>query len=149
MLLTAFASFMATLGFGILFNIKGKKLILAGIGGMIGGVTYTLLKQNGFNEVGSLFLASAAFSLYSELLARLCKTPVTTFIVCALIPLVPGGGMYETMNYALRNNAAAAMQEGLETMIEAGALALGIVFIASAMRFVFYRPKQKRHIAGQ
>ena len=98
MLLTAFGSFMATLGFGILFNIKGKKLILAGLGGMIGGVTYTLLKQNGFNEVGSLFLASAAFSLYSELLARLCKTPVTTFIVCALIPLVPGGGMYETMN---------------------------------------------------
>ena len=30
-----FSSFLASLGFGILFNIKGKNLILAGIGGAV------------------------------------------------------------------------------------------------------------------
>ena len=31
------SSFLASLGFGVLFNIKGNKLLLAGIGGSIGG----------------------------------------------------------------------------------------------------------------
>lgn len=144
MIITAISSFIATFGFGILFNIKGKKLLLAALGGMIGALTYTLLKQAGLSEANALFLASVTFSLYSELLARLCKTPVTTFIICALIPLVPGGGMYETMNFAVSGDAVAALQKGLETLTYAGVLALGIVFVASMMRFIFHRPKQNQ-----
>lgn len=34
------ASFFASLGFGVMFNIRGSKLILAGIAGSIGGVVY-------------------------------------------------------------------------------------------------------------
>ena len=34
------ASFFASLGFGVMFNIRGRKLILAGIAGSIGGVVY-------------------------------------------------------------------------------------------------------------
>ena len=34
------ASFFASLGFGVMFNIRGRKLILAGIAGSIGGAVY-------------------------------------------------------------------------------------------------------------
>lgn len=34
------ASFFASLGFGVMFNIRGRKLILAGIAGSIGGAQY-------------------------------------------------------------------------------------------------------------
>jgi len=132
----AISSFIATFGFGILFNIKGYKLLLAGIGGMIGGVVYTLSVHLAWNEVMALFLASTAFSIYSEILARICHTPVTTFIICALIPLVPGGGMYETMKFAVDGKAIFALQKGLDTIIEAGALALGIIFVSTLMRLV-------------
>lgn len=139
MLIVIVSSFLATLGFGILFNIQGYKLILAGIGGMLGSVVYTVAIDMAINEVTALFLASVAFSLYSEILARICKTPVTTFIICALIPLVPGAGMYQTMRIAIDGDALGALQTGLDTLTNAGALALGIIFVSTIMRFFLNR----------
>ncbi len=56
-------------------------------------------------EILSNFYGALGLALASEILARKCKTPVTTFLVCALIPLVPGGGMYRTMLAAIRGDA--------------------------------------------
>lgn len=148
MILLCFSSFVATFGFGILFNIKGHKLVLAGIGGMIGSVVYTIALDCAINEVTSLFLASVAFSLYSEILARICHTPVTTFIICALIPLVPGNGMYQTMKIAIDGDAIGALQMGLDTITYAGALALGIIFVSTIMRFIL-KNKHKYSIMKQ
>lgn len=130
-------SFLATLGFGILFNIKGKKLILAGIGGAIGGVVYHMCLHYTLSQMMSMFCASIAISLYSEVLARICKTPVTTFLVAALIPLVPGGGMYRTMLSVMQNNTSKALTIGLETISIAGILVLGILLVSTIMRTIF------------
>lgn len=140
MWLVAVSGFLATVGFGVLFNIKGKKLLLAGIGGMLGGVIYTFCKQSQCPEALALFYAGVGFALYSEIFARICRTPVTTFIICALIPLVPGKGMYETMRYAVSGDAQTALQTGLDTLIYAGALALGIIFVSTLMRLLWHRP---------
>ena len=67
--------------------------------------------------------------------ARLCKTPVTTFIVCALIPLVPGGGMYYTMLEVIQGNVQEALVKGLETLSIAGVLALGILVVSTGTQF--------------
>lgn len=142
MFVVAFSSFIATLGFGILFNIKGRNLLLASIGGMLGSIVYTCCLDALMNEVTALFLASVCFSLYSEILARICHTPVTTFIICALIPLVPGNGMYQTMKLAIDGDAIAALQMGLDTIAFAGSLALGIIFVSTIMRF-FLKRKSK------
>ncbi len=146
MWLIAVSGFTATVGFGVLFNIKGKKLYLAGIGGMLGGVIYSLCKMNECPEALSLFYAGVGFALYSEIFARICRTPVTTFIICALIPLVPGKGMYETMRYAVAGDAQTALQTGLDTLIYAGALALGIILVSTLMRFLCHHPKPSKTI---
>ena len=90
-------AFFATLGFGILFNIKGHKLFYAGLGGGISWFISLCCESLGFDTISSFFIASIIFSIYSEVMARVLKTPVTTLIICALIPLVPGGGMYYNM----------------------------------------------------
>lgn len=136
-------SFLASLGFGILFNIKGKNLILAGIGGSIGGFVYQLSMNVGLSELYAMFFASVMFSLYSEILARICKTPVTTFIICAMIPLVPGGGMYRMMLQAIHGNVMDALTIGLDTLTVAGVLALGILMTSTMMRS-FYRKKKRK-----
>lgn len=137
----ALSSFVASLGFGILFNIKGKKLILAGIGGSIGGVIYHVLLANGSGELMAMLLGSMGFSLYSEVCARICRTPVTTFIICALIPLVPGGGMYRMMLKAIEGNVMQALTIGLDTLTVAGALALGILAVSTIMKAI-YKPRR-------
>lgn len=139
MIIVMVSSFIATFGFGILFNIKGYKLILAGIGGMLGSVVYTIALNNNISLVTSLFLASLVFSCYSEILARICKTPVTTFLISALIPLVPGNGMYQTMKLAIDGNVMEALQVGLDTLTSAGALALGTILVSTIMRFLLRR----------
>ena len=81
--------------------------------------------------ISSLFISSIAFSVYSEICARILKTPVTTIIICALIPLVPGAGMYYTMYEIISGNSSKALELGLNTIANAGTLALGIIFVST------------------
>lgn len=85
------ATFIATIAFGVLFNIHGKNLFFAGIGGALGWLVYKIGLYFGLSVILSMFFSAIAFSAYSEIYARILKTPVTTIVVCALIPLVPGG----------------------------------------------------------
>lgn len=135
-ILEVIASFLATMGFGILFNIKGKNLIFAGIGGGISWFMYEGGILLGFSVVASMFVSALVFSTYSEICARILKTPVTTIVICALIPLVPGGGMYYTMYEAIHGDAAATWAKASSTLLSAGSLALGVIFISSVTRLI-------------
>ena len=141
-LIMTLISFVATLGFGIAFNIKGKKLFFAAVGGGISWFFYSLFMDIGLSEISSLFISSILFSIYSEVLARLFKTPVTTFVVCALIPLVPGSGMYFTMLSAINGDIFESLELGLKTLASAGTLALGVLFVSTITKLIFqYKAK--------
>lgn len=136
MILETIVSFIATFGFGIIFNIKGKKLFFASVGGGLSWFIYSICLQLGLTEISSLFLSSVVFSTYSEIFARILKTPVTTLVVCALIPLVPGGGMYYTMFEAVTGNINKALELGLNTLASAGTLALGVIFVSTLTKLI-------------
>lgn len=145
LLYITFISFIATFGFAILFNIKGKKLLFAALGGAISWFFYSLPLKYGLNDVASLFISALIFSTYSEIMARFFKTPVTTFVICALIPLVPGSGMYYTMLATINGELQKAAQLGLNTLANAGTLALGVIFISTITSLIF-RAKRNRSL---
>lgn len=134
------SSFLSIFGFGVLFNIRGKNLLYASFIGSIASAVYFLLPTY-FNASVflAMFVASVVLSCFSEYYARKLKTPVTTFIICGLIPLVPGGGMYYTMLECVKGDAIAALSKGIETLSMAGSLALGIVFVSTFTKFYFER----------
>lgn len=134
MILQSLFSLIASLSFGIIFNIKGKKLIFAGIGGGLSWFTYSLCLNFKFSVLSSLLVSSIIFSIYSEILARLLKTPVTTIIIPALIPLVPGYGMYYTMYQAITGDINQSVNTGLNTLSSAGTLAIGVILVSSVFR---------------
>ena len=138
-------TFIATLGFGILFNIKGKKLFFAALGGAISWFTYLLGLHFYLTPLSALFISSIIFSLYSEIFARFLKTPVTTLVICSLIPLVPGGGMYYTMYEAITGNIMKSLETGISTLARSGTLALGVIFVSTLTR-LFVSAKRKREI---
>lgn len=142
MIIQSLLAFFSTLGFGILFNIKGKKLFYAGLGGGLSWFISLCCESLGFNTSSSFFIASILFSIYSEIMARILKTPVTTLIICALIPLVPGGGMYYTMYEAVNGNIITSIELGLKTLANAGSLALGIILVSTLTR-LFFLAKRK------
>ena len=139
------ATFIATIAFGVLFNIHGKNLFFAGIGGALGWLVYKIGLYFGLSVILSMFFSAIAFSAYSEIYARILKTPVTTIVVCALIPLVPGGGMYNTMYEAIKGDALSTWNQAIMTISSSGALALGVLFVSTITRLINNRKKQYTH----
>ncbi|MBC8061983.1 MAG: threonine/serine exporter family protein [Clostridiaceae bacterium] len=135
MILNSIYALMATFSFGILFNIRGKKLIFACMGGGVGWLCLLLLQEKfKLSPTFSLFAASIMIGIYSEVMARVLKSPVTTFAVCAIIPMVPGNGMYYTMYESINGNVSKALSTGIQTLASAGAIAVGIVLVSSGTK---------------
>lgn len=131
MILSIFGAFLAAFGFGVVFNVHGKALIAAAIIGTIGYACYEFQIMIGSSNIVALFISSMIFSGCSEICARKLKTPVTVFLIIALIILVPGKGMYYTMLEIIQGNTNQAILTGIETFASAGALALGTIFIST------------------
>ncbi len=131
MIVEILSAFIASFAFGIVFNIKGKNLFFSALCGTLGWFIYKFSLRVGVSDTTSLFLAAVGLSIYSEVFARILKTPVTTFVIAALIPLVPGGGMYYTMVEAITGNVMKSLETGIKTLASAGALALGIILVST------------------
>ncbi len=58
-------------------------------------------------------------------------------IICAMIPLVPGGGMYYTMQKVIEGDVSGALNTGFTTFSVAGAIALGMVMVSSITRLIY------------
>jgi uncharacterized membrane protein YjjB (DUF3815 family) len=137
MILQIVCSAVATLGFAVLFNIRGKAIIIASLGGGVGWLVYLVSFKFTKSVVFSSFIASFCISIYSEIAARIFSKPATVFIVCAIIPLVPGAGMYYTMFENIKENFARSLSIGSETLYTAGAIAVGIALVSALSRMVF------------
>ena len=133
-LIQIFTGFLGSLGFSVLFHIKGRRLAIASLGGLISWTVFLLLESLLPGETVRYFLASATVTVYAEIFARVIKTPTTTFLVPSLIPLIPGGALYYTMNYALNEQWQSFAAKALYTLELAAALALGIIAMTTLTR---------------
>lgn len=135
-LIQIIASFFGTLGFGFLFNIRGKKLIYSAVGGMLSWALFLVLGIGIENEAIRYFLVSLCSTTYAEILARLLKTPATTFSIITLIPLVPGGALYHTATFAMSGEASLFIGKLIYTVELALALSLGIVIVTALFKYI-------------
>ena len=134
-LLSCLYSLVGCVGFCIGYNLRGWIIPVSALGGAIGWAVFQLFAFTG-NDIGQYFLATIALSVYSEIMARIFKTPVTVFLIVALIPLVPGGGIYYTMEYCINGNISMFIQEGIHTIFITGALAIGILVVSALVRII-------------
>lgn len=134
-LLPCFYAFLGSLGYCFLANIRTRNhmLFLASLGGALCWGVYLLFGFLG-NDILQAFLATVALAFYSEIVARALKSPATVYLIMGLIPLVPGGGIYYTMEYCISGQMMEFMREGVHTLGIAGALALGILLVTAAIR---------------
>ena len=135
-LLQIVMAFFGTIGFGMLFRSRGKKLLLAGIGGMLAWALFLLLGCWIESEPIRYFIVSVIISIYAEVLARICKTPAGTFGILSLVPLVPGGGLYYSADYALSGDMGAFVEKELSTLSLTAMLSVGIVLVAAIAKFI-------------
>ena len=129
-------AFLACLGFSLFFNIHGRGILICAFGGALGWLVYLLAAPVFHNDITQSFAAALALSAYAEGMARIRKCPVTPYVLVASFPLVPGAGIYYTMEHAVNGEMDLFLSTGMHTLGLAGALALGILMVASVVRLL-------------
>ena len=137
------AGLIGSLCFGILFNMRGKRLIAAAVGGLLSWGLFVVNSHFILNEPINYFIVAAVVSLYSEIMARILKTPAAPIVTTSLIPLIPGGSLYYTMSSAFESNFTMFLEKAVSTLKLACALALGIIVVTAISQFLFKRVKQR------
>lgn len=128
------AAIVGSLGFAVLFNIRGRKLVATAAGGGFSWTLFLLLSRLIADEAVCYFIVALSIALYAELMARILKSPATIFIAPSIIPLVPGASLYYTMSYGLNGSAELFTEKAMVTVSLAAALAVGIIISAVAMQ---------------
>ncbi len=142
------AGCLGTMGFSVLFNVRGRKLVFATLGGLISWAVFLALEPVFNSEALRYFVSAVAITVYAEILARLERTPTTMFLVPAIIPLVPGGALYYTMNYALNKQWFQFAHQAFYTLQLALSLAVGIIAVTTVVRLLtafMHRSKNRDH----
>lgn len=125
---------IAALGFALFFNVNKRHVIAATIGGVLTwSLDYILMMF-----IDGIFIpciiASIFAAVYAEVLSRITHTPVTVFFIIAVIPLIPGRGLYYTMYNAVSQDFATCMDFASMTLLYACGIAVGICIVTAVVQ---------------
>ena len=93
-------AFCACVGFAMAFNIR-TGILICGAGAALGWFAYLVSLHTLGSDLLAAFVAAMVISLFSEIMARIRRCPVTGYLQVALLPLVPGAGIYDSMRYCV------------------------------------------------
>ena len=148
------AVLIGTMGFSALFGAPRRYYLSCGITGMLGWTLYLSLISPltfhlspstplHFSVAGAAFFAALLVAVVSHLLAGMRHCPATVFLICGIIPLVPGGGIFWTAYHLVANHLTLAATMGFAAIKVTIAIAGGII-IATAIGARLYR-RLNRH----
>lgn len=131
-LIPCLVAFWASAAVTVTYNMPKKYIAPTCLGGALGWMVYLLIPNS--SDFIKYFFAAAVITVYAEIMARIWKAPTTIFLTAALLPLVPGAGMYYTMQYCFKGETELFYETGFHTLALAGALVLGIMIVTSLVR---------------
>ena len=135
----AIAVFVGCCGFCILFNTHGRGMVLCMMGGAASWMLYLLCRALGCDVYTANLFAALLAAVYAETMARVRRCPAMPYLVIAILPMLPGAGVYYTMSLGLEGKTMEAVAKGLETLGIAGSLAVGILLVSTVFRLVTWR----------
>ena len=132
--------FVATVSFAVVFNVPRSEFVTCGFIGTLGWSVSFMFRENVSLFLG-IFLAACCVTLLSRVFARLRQCPMTLYLVPGIIPLVPGGAIYNTMYAIITGEQASAAMIGINTLQTAGSICLGILTIFALPGSMFEKLK--------
>lgn len=128
---------LGTIGFAICFNVGSKRMYGMALGGFISWTLYLLFLHRTNNLFLASFLSSLMTAIYSEIMARVAKTPATIFLIPSVIPLLPGSSFYYAMAGALNINRTEFQAYGTEMVLMVLGITFGIVIGTFVLNQIF------------
>lgn len=133
------ACFCAALAFSFLMNQPKSTMLVSSVIATAGYGLYLLLDRN----VLAYFLATVLIGLSCELCARMMKRTATLFFTSAIVPLVPGVGLYNTMRYVVDGEYNQAVSTGVFTLLAICGIALAVTITSVLFSAFAVRKKGK------
>ncbi|BFL72711.1 MULTISPECIES: threonine/serine exporter family protein [Anaerococcus] len=130
-LLEFVVSVLSSIGFGLVFSIPKKTLLVSGINGGICWIIYKFILNNLGNIYLANFISSMIIAILSEILARKLRFPASVFIFPGIINLCPGEAIYNTMKFFINNETVNAITSFYKAVAIAGSIAFGVLLASS------------------
>ena len=121
--------FISTWFFALIMNCPKKVLFHSSFIASMGYIVYLICINAGHIRLG-FFLATLVIVFSGEILARSIKMPATIFIFPAVIPIVPGLGLYQTMLAFVQDDIFGALTIGVDTIVNIGAMAIAMTLMS-------------------
>ena len=138
------SAFFGTIGFAMLVHTPRRAWFASGLIAAFSYLVYWLLLRFGFSDPAAIFLGSFFGSLAGQLCARKMKIIGTVFLMSAIVPVVPGLGLYRMMSFLGQGRIADGANMGIRAMITVGMIALGLGAGALLDR-IFHSGSHKNH----
>lgn len=124
-------AFLSIAGFSFRVNLRGIKVFFIALAAGINWASYLILLHYSKSLLLSVFIATLIACSYSEIVARLNRTPVSVFVTCAIIPLVPGRNLFYSMRAYISGDRDLASHHIGDVFLLAGAIAMAIAVVSS------------------
>ena len=119
-------AFFGTVGFAMLVHTPRRAWLASGLIAAFSYLVYWGLVRFGFSDPASIFAGSLFGSLAGQLCARRMKIIGTVFLMSAIVPVVPGLGLYRMMSLLGQGRISDGANMGIQAMITIGMIALGL-----------------------
>ncbi len=137
------ASFFAAAFFSMLSGVPNRNIPATSLLSGFAYVIFDLLDMLAGQLAAGYFFASMFIAIGSYIFARVLKAPSTVFIYPAMIPLVPGLGIYRTMYSLVTRDYDGFRTYGTDPIVAALSMAMALAVSALFSRLVFSRKKKK------
>ena len=137
---------LATMCFGLTFNVDKRHFIACGLTGAVGWLVYCIANGLlGLSAPAATLLAALPLTAAARLFAIRHRAPVTVFLLCGIFPLVPGAGIYWTVYYLVTDEIALARSSGTSALKAAFAIVLAIAAVFELPRGLFrcFAPRRR------
>lgn len=120
---------VATLGFGLLFNVPRRTLIACCVTGGAGRLIRLIAVSTGISLEAGSFIGAIVVAVMGYIFARIYRTPRTIFTVTGVIPMVPGVPAFTSMLEIANGHIDEGIIAGVQTVLIGGALAVGLTTV--------------------
>ena len=135
---------LASFFFGMLLSAPKKSLIPSAVIAALGYYVFYIFSYFGLSIMLGGFLGTMLIAISGEIFARIFKMPATVFVFPAVIPLVPGIWLYETMLFLVQGDYAGFATKGTDTVFFAGVMAGAIAVTSFLFKAITNKNKTER-----
>lgn len=138
---SVFGAFFGAVGFAMLVHIPKRAWLVSGLVASLSYMIYWFMSFLSLPDPMAIFIGSLFGSLSGLLCARRMKIIGTVFLMSAVVPVVPGLGLYRMMAALGQGQIAAGAKTGIQAMITVAMIALGLSAGAFADRLIWSRSR--------